>query len=214
MYGHKGVIFIDEAPEATRALLDSLRVPLESKSVTICRFAGVVTYPADFLLILAANPCPCGKYSGRGLNCQCSQSAIRKYLNRISAPLLDRIDIRIHVDRPSRVEMANLVSGEPSKSVQARVLAARQRSIARLRNFGATKNSEIPVRLLRTELRAEKSAMSLLYDEMDSERITARGFHKILRLAWSIADLNSHEKPSRDDVMAAIALREGLEKFA
>jgi magnesium chelatase family protein len=211
---HKGVLFIDEAPEATKTLLDSLREPLESKFVTISRFYGTLTYPADFLLVLAANPCPCGRYSGRGLNCQCTQGQIRKYFGKLSAPLLDRIDIRIFVDRPTRLEMAQEQRGESSAVVRARVVAAREKSKARLAQYGLSKNSQLTVRLLRKEFAADKSAMALLYDEMESERITARGFHKILRLAWSITDLAGNDRPNREQVMEAIALREGLDRFA
>ncbi len=211
---HKGVIFIDEAPEANRALLESLREPLESKTVTISRYTGTITYPADFLLVLAANPCPCGKYSGRGLNCQCSSGAIRKYLNKISAPLLDRIDIRIYIDRPTRLEMSSNNLGESSEQVRSRIIAARELSRKRLVPYGLEKNSQLPIKLLRTEFQAEKTGMALLYDEMESERITALGFHKILRIAWSISDLNLHSRPTKEDVMDAISLRSGSERFA
>jgi len=208
---HQGVLFIDEAPECARGVLDSLRQPLESGSVTISRAVGSVTYPARFMLVLAANPCPCGRFSGRGRSCTCTQVAIRRYLQRLSGPLLDRIDIRVFVDSPSRIEMASDELGESSSTVRNRVIAARAMADARFKDCAWALNSQIPPSELRKRFRAEKSGMNFLHTELDSERLSARGFHKVLRISWSIADSNGHTIPSRDDVETAFRLREGME---
>jgi magnesium chelatase family protein len=208
---HQGVLFIDEAPECARGVLDSLRQPLESGSVTISRAVGSVTYPARFMLVLAANPCPCGRFSGRGRSCTCTQVAIRRYLQRLSGPLLDRIDIRVFVDSPSRIEMASDELGESSTTVRNRVIAARAMADERFQDCTWTLNSQIPPSELRKRFKAEKSGMNFLHTELDSERLSARGFHKVLRISWSIADSNGHTIPSRDDVETAFRLREGME---
>lgn len=206
---HAGVLFIDEAPECASGVLDSLRQPLESGTVSISRSVGTITYPAKFLLVLAANPCPCGKFNGRGRSCICSSTQIRNYLKKLSGPLLDRIDIRAFVDAPTRVEMASEVDGEPSKVVRERVLVARKIARERFEGLGWTLNSEIPSSQLRGIFKAERAGMSFLHAELDAERLSARGFHKVLRVAWSLADLNGHERPTLSDVENAYLLREG-----
>lgn len=211
---HEGVLFIDEAPECARGVLDSLRQPLESGHVTISRAVGSVTYPARFMLVLAANPCPCGKFSGRGRSCTCTQVAIRRYLQRLSGPLLDRIDIRVFVDSPSRVEMASDQLGESSETVRARVILAREIADVRFADCTWKLNSQIPPSELRKRFRAEKQGMNFLHTELDNERLSARGFHKVLRISWSIADSHGHTVPNREDVESAFRLREGMELLA
>jgi magnesium chelatase family protein len=211
---HQGVLFIDEAPECARGVLDSLRQPLESGNVTISRAVGSVTYPARFMLVLAANPCPCGRFSGRGRSCTCTQIAIRRYLQRLSGPLLDRIDIRVFVDSPSRIEMASDELGESSAVVRDRVIAARAIADERFLGSNWKLNSQIPPSELRKRFRAEKMGMNFLHTELDNERLSARGFHKVLRISWSIADSKGHIIPNRDDVESAFRLREGMELLA
>jgi len=208
---HHGILFIDEAPECARGVLDSLRQPLESGSVTISRSIGSITYPARFMLVLAANPCPCGKYSGKSRGCSCSQLSIRRYLQKLSGPLLDRIDIRVYVEPPSRVEMASEDLGESSADVRKRVEIARAIASDRFARSSWKLNSQIPPEALRKEFRATKSGMNLLNIELEKERISARGFHKVLRVAWSIADSAGHVVPDESDVAQAYGLREGLE---
>lgn len=208
---HEGILFVDEAPECSPGVLDSLRQPLESGTVTISRSSGTTTYPANFLLILAANPCPCGRYSGRGRSCSCSSVQIRRYLQKLSGPLLDRIDIRTLVEVPTRAEMSSEVQGESSADVRQRVIQARATAKARFSTHSWQINSRIPPSELRGRYRAEKSAMAFLHSELDSERLSARGFHKVLRLAWSVADQVGHSIPTRDDVITAYSLREGME---
>ena len=206
---HGGVLFIDEAPECGSGVLDSLRQPLESGTVTISRAVGTVTYPAKFLLVLAANPCPCGKFNGKGRLCTCSSLQIRNYLKKLSGPLLDRIDIRTFVEAPSRLEMSSDIAGESSATIRLRVEAARDRARKRFLECGWELNSEIPSSALRGPFKAERDGMSMLHSELDGERLSARGFHKVLRVAWSIADLHEHERPTLHDVEAAYLLRDG-----
>jgi magnesium chelatase family protein len=208
---HNGVLFIDEAPECGPGILDSLRQPLESGEITIARSIGNLTFPAQFLLVLAANPCPCGKFSGRGRNCTCTSQQVRRYLGKLSGPLLDRIDLRVIVDPVSRIEMAQSELGESSAVIRARVIAARNIAAKRFANESWKLNSQIPSRALRTTFQPERAAMNFLHDELDRETITARGLHKVIRTAWTLADLNRHEIATLADVKQAYTLRDGVE---
>ena len=208
---HYGVLFIDEAPECGPGVLDSLRQPLESGTITIARSIGNVTFPAQFLLVLAANPCPCGKFTGRGRNCTCTSQQVRRYLGKLSGPLMDRIDLRVQVEPVGRVDMAKTQLGESSAVIRDRVIAARAVAAQRFANMGWSLNSQIPARALRTEFQPERVAMNFLHDELDREHITARGLHKIIRTAWSFADLKGNTLPTMEDVMAAHTLRGKIE---
>ena len=206
---HRGVLFVDEAPECDSGVLDSLRQPLESGSITISRAVGSVSYPARFLLVLAANPCPCGKFSGRGRNCTCTSQQVRRYLGKLSGPLMDRIDLRVQVEPLSRVELSRPELGESSARIRSRVLTARAISAERFSSEPWSLNSQIPSRALRTTYQPERRAMNFLHSELDQEHITARGLHKVMRTAWSIADLLGHAIPTFDDTQRAYSLREG-----
>lgn len=205
---HHGVLFIDEAPECSAGVLDSLRQPLESGSITISRAHGNLTFPARFILVLAANPCPCGKFSGRGRGCNCSSLQIRRYLNKLSGPLLDRIDLRVKVENVSRVELSES-DNEPSSRIRERVIAARERAARRFENESWKLNSEIPARALRTLYQPERSAMNFLHEQLDREVITARGLHKIIRTSWTLADLKELPKPTLAEITESFQLREG-----
>jgi magnesium chelatase family protein len=204
---NRGVLFIDEAPECAVGILDSLRQPLESGSITIARQVGSVTFPAKFLLVLAANPCPCGKFTGKGHGCTCSSLQVRRYLGKLSGPLMDRIDIRVTVDPVGRVDLDSRDLGESSEVIRTRVMAARAIAAERFKNQPWKLNSEIPARALRLDYRPEKAAMNFLHDELDKERITARGLHKTIRLAWTLADLEGRGIPTLENVLRAYDLR-------
>lgn len=204
---HRGVLFIDEAPECASGIIDSLRQPLESGAITITRASGAVTFPARFLLVLAANPCPCGRFAGRGRACECSSLQIRRYFNRISGPLLDRIDLRVSVEAPTRAELSDNSPRESSAAIRRRVIAARLRSEARFEGKKYRLNSQISAEDLRTTFRAESKGMQLLHRHLDEANLTARSFHKLLRLAWTIADLRELERPTLDEIEKAIVLR-------
>lgn len=208
---HYGVLFIDEAPECGPGVLDSLRQPLESGTITIARSIGNLTFPAQFLLVLAANPCPCGKFSGRGRNCTCTSQQVRRYLGKLSGPLMDRIDLRVQVEPVGRVDMAKNELGESSAVIRDRVIAARAVAAKRFDGMGWSLNSQIPARALRTIFAPERDAMNFLHDELDRELITARGLHKIVRTAWSFADLRGHTLPTLQDVTDAHGVRGKVE---
>ena len=208
---HHGVLFIDEAPECAIGVLDSLRQPLESGTITITRSVGNITFPAHFLLVLAANPCPCGKFTGKGRNCTCSSIQVRRYLGKLSGPLMDRIDMRVQVDPVSRVEMAQTELGESSTEIRARVINARAAAAERFHDDPWKLNAQIPSRELRGKYRPQRDAMNFLHDELDRERITARGLHKVIRLSWTLADLVGHSVPTLEDVVRAHSLREGTD---
>ena len=207
---HRGVLFIDEAPECGSGVLDSLRQPLESGSITISRANGNLTFPAQFILVLAANPCPCGKFAGKGLGCTCTSIQVRRYLNKLSGPLLDRIDLRVPVENVSRVELAEM-ENESSEMIRNRVIAARSVAAERFNEESWKLNSEIPPRALRQKYQPDRQAMNFLHEELDKERITARGLHKIIRTSWTIADLKGRTKPTLEEVTESYRLREGIE---
>lgn len=205
---HRGVLFLDEAPEYERRVLDALRQPLESGELVIHRSAGTAAYPARFQLVLAANPCPCGKASGKGLDCTCSPLMRRRYLGRISGPLLDRVDIQLQVERVTLAEFGQTGAGETTHAIAARVRDARRRQRERLTPFGLETNSMVPGHVLRGELRLPPSATRILDRSLERGVLTARGYDRVLRLAWTIADLSPREQPDLNDVGQALGLRQ------
>lgn len=207
---HHGVLFIDEAPECGAGILDSLRQPLESGVVEITRAIGTLRFPANFILALAANPCPCGRFSGKARGCQCSSLQVRRYLNRLSGPLLDRMDLRLKVETPTRAELAEVAPREESSAVRRRVEIARMTANERFAELKFNLNSQIPSELLRGRFKAHQKAMSALHNLIDKEEITARGFHKLLRLAWTIADLRGITTPGINEVDTALELRNAI----
>lgn len=207
---HRGILFIDEAPECNIGVLDSLRQPLESGSITISRANGNLTFPARFILVLAANPCPCGRFAGRGRGCTCTSIQIRRYLNRLSGPLLDRIDLKVGVENVGRIELS-AIDNESSQLIRDRVINARKIAAERFSSDAWQLNSEIPPRELRSRFKPDKAAMNFLHDELEKERITARGLHKIIRTSWTIADLKGISKPTLEEVTESYRLREGME---
>jgi magnesium chelatase family protein len=208
---HRGVLFLDETPEFTSHALDALRQPLESGHVVIARSAGVVRFPAKFLMVLAANPCPCGRFSLKDSLCDCPPSVIRRYQARISGPLLDRVDLRVEVDAVGRAELARRgPGGESTATVAARVRAARERAAARLAGTPWRTNSEVPGRELRTRWHAAPGAMDEAERSLERGVLTARGLDRVLRVAWTVADLVGHDRPDAADVALALQLRTGV----
>ncbi|MGW0992984.1 YifB family Mg chelatase-like AAA ATPase [Streptomyces sp. NPDC002520] len=208
---HRGVLFLDEAPEFHSQTLDALRQPLESGHVVIARSAGVVRFPARFLMVLAANPCPCGRFSLRDSLCDCPPSAIRRYQARLSGPLLDRVDLRVEVDPVTRAQLADPgAGGESTATVADRVRAARERSAARLATTPWRTNSEVPGRELRSRFHAVAGAMDEAERNLERGVLTARGIDRVLRVAWTVADLVGHDRPDATDVCLALQLRTGV----
>lgn len=209
---HQGVLFLDEAPEFPRHALDALRQPLETGRISLHRSAGSVTYPARFQLVLAANPCPCGLNVGAGTGCRCSVSQRRNYMSRLSGPLLDRIDLQIQVDRPRSAAAALGPPGESSAAVRARVLDARGAQGQRLQKWGLRMNSEASMQLLTGDLRLPAGSTNQLDAALDQASISLRGYLRVLRLAWTMADLMQKDRPGPDEVDAALQLRQRAQK--
>ncbi|MFF8102041.1 YifB family Mg chelatase-like AAA ATPase [Streptomyces sp. NPDC016640] len=208
---HRGVLFLDETPEFSSRALDALRQPLEAGHVIIARSAGVVRFPARFLMVLAANPCPCGRFSRTHDQCECPPSAIRRYQARLSGPLLDRVDLRVEVDRVTRTELtASGARGEATAAVADRVRAARERAAARFTGTPWLTNSEIPGRELRSRWHAAPGAMDDAERSLERGVLTARGLDRVLRVAWTVADLAGHDRPDAGDVALALQLRTGV----
>jgi magnesium chelatase family protein len=203
---HRGVLFLDEAPEFARPVLEGLRQPLESGSVWLSRSGWSGRLPARFQLVLAANPCPCGLRAGLGVDCSCSPAAVRRYAARLSGPLLDRIDVRLTVGRPAPAEIASTTTGEPSAAVQGRVREARARAAARFDGVGYQVNAAIPAADLRRRWPVSPGGIDLLTD-LERRASNLRGPDRILRMAWTLADLAGHDRPTRDDVARAASLR-------
>jgi magnesium chelatase family protein len=208
---HRGVLFLDEAPEFSGRALEALRQPLESGHVVVARSAGVVRLPARFLLALAANPCPCGRHGLQGVECDCAPSAVRRYQARLSGPLLDRVDLRVDV-RP--VNRADLVEqggrGEATASVAARVREARSRAAARLDGTPWRTNGEVPGHELRTRWSLAPGALAEAERDLERGLLTARGVDRVLRVAWTVADLAGRDRPDASDVALALELRTGV----
>ncbi|WP_129842715.1 YifB family Mg chelatase-like AAA ATPase [Streptomyces sp. RFCAC02] len=212
---HHGVLFLDEAAEMNGQILDALRQPLESGHVVVARSAGVVRMPARVLLVLAANPCPCGRHGSASADCECVPSAVRRYRARLSGPLLDRVDLRVTVEPVGRAELVGAAGGgESSETVAARVLAARERAAARFADTPWTVNADVPGHELRTRWAPRPGALGRAEQDMDRGLLTARGLDRVLRVAWTVADLAGHDRPTAQDVDAALELRTGVRRGA
>ncbi|MEU5096058.1 YifB family Mg chelatase-like AAA ATPase [Streptomyces sp. NPDC020996] len=208
---HRGVLFLDETPEFSSKALDALRQPLEAGHVVIARSAGVVRFPAKFLMVLAANPCPCGRFSRTDDFCECPPSVIRRYQARLSGPLLDRVDLRVEVDRVTRAELTGHgARGETTATVADRVRAARERAAARLAGTPWRTNGEVPGRELRGRWQAAAGAMDEAERHLERGVLTARGIDRVLRVAWTVADLAGRDRPDATDVALALQLRTGV----
>ncbi len=209
---HHGVLFLDEAPEFKGSVLQALRQPLESGEVVIHRARQAVCYPARFLLVLAANPCPCGRSFGKALDCTCSPMEIRGYAGRLSGPLLDRVDLQVHVPPVRRAAFGD-ESGEASAAVAARVATARDVQRERWRSLAGGRwslNGVVPGHVLRRPpFRLPGHVTADVDRSLDTGRITLRGYDRVLRVAWSAADLAGRSSPSREDVATGLLMRHG-----
>ena len=162
-------------------------------------------------MVLAANPCPCGRFSLNGDSCECPPAMVRRYQARLSGPLLDRVDLRVEVDRVTRVELTDRgVRGESTSTVADRVRAARERAAARLTGTPWRTNGEVPGRELRSRWYASLGAMDEAERGLERGLLTARGLDRVLRVAWTVADLVGHDRPDRTDVALALQLRTGV----
>ncbi|MGC4747088.1 YifB family Mg chelatase-like AAA ATPase [Micromonospora sp. DT201] len=207
---HRGVLFLDEAPEFSKGALEALRQPLEQGRIQLSRSGGGTVYPARTQLVLAANPCPCAKPSGDA-HCECTPLARRRYLGRLSGPLLDRIDVQVRLMPVRAAElMAPGGEAEPSATVAARVAAARQAAATRWAGLGRRLNAEVEgPHLRRPPWRLPARVTAELRGRLDSGSLSARGFDRVIRMAWTIADLDGRDRPDLDDVREALQLRTG-----
>lgn len=203
---HGGVLFMDEAPEFSRHVLEAMREPIETGSIMVTRAAGVIELPARFQLILASNPCPCGHAIGRGELCTCTSLTRRRYSERLSGPLMDRVDVRVVVTRPTESELLSRTAGESSAVVAGRVAEARARAASRFKECGWSVNSAIPTRALREAFAPTSEAIDLLRTA-EQGALSLRGSDRVLRVAWTIADCLGADRPDVDHVSTALGLR-------
>lgn len=206
---HRGVLFLDEAPEFARSVLDALRQPLESGEVRIARadISGVL--PARFALVIAANPCPCGKGLGMDAACVCSPMERRRYAAKMSGPLMDRVDLRVALERPSLAQIGD--AGESTAIVAARVAEARDRAATRWASDGVDwrVNAEAPGSFLRDRRPPDEAGARLLRSAFSRGSLSMRGADRVLRVAWTLADLDGAAQPGADHVAGAMVLRGG-----
>ena len=208
---HRGVLFLDEAPEFSARVLDALRQPLEAGRIILNRANGAAVYPSQFLLVLAANPCPCsaGGQSVDDRQCVCPPGVRSRYKSRLSGPLRDRIDIVVELERVSRRVLAEHGEGEPSEVVRARVEAARARTQARLAGTKWTVNGDVPGPVLRRRWPIDQRVLRSLGHAADRGRVSTRGIDRVLRVAWTLADLADLERPGPEQIEEALQLRLG-----
>jgi len=204
---HRGVLFLDELPEFGTKLLEMLRQPLEDRKLTIARSSGSVTFPASFMLIAAQNPCPCGYYGDPVKECTCTQAMVTRYQKRISGPLLDRIDIHIEVPRVEYERLSDDRLGEPSAAIRARVEGARERQSRRFAGTGLLTNADMGPAEVREYCPLDEAGRALLRAAMQQLQMTARAYHRILKLARTIADLAGSERIQTVHLAEAIQYR-------
>ncbi|MGL5857420.1 MAG: YifB family Mg chelatase-like AAA ATPase [Angustibacter sp.] len=205
---HHGVLFLDEAPEFDPRVLDALRQPLEVGEVVLHRAAGVARYPARFQLVLAANPCPCGRSVGHGTGCTCTPMARRRYLQRLSGPMLDRIDLQMHMLPVGRAALADSRAPEPSAVVAGRVAQARHAQAERWAATPWRLNAHVPGHVLRRGSWARPAAVTRCLDRaVERGTLTVRGYDRVLRAAWTLADLAGRAGPAQCEVEQAFTMR-------
>ena len=205
---HNGILYLDELPEYPRNILEMLRQPLEDRQITVTRARCSVEYPASFMLVASMNPCPCGYYNHPTKACVCSPGQVQKYLNRISGPLLDRIDLHIEVTPVDFEKMSDQRPGESSATIRARVIRARQRQEARYADVpGVHCNAQMTPRLLSLYARPDDKGLALLKNAMNRLNLSARAYDRILKVARTIADLDDSDLIQPQHLAEAIGYR-------
>lgn len=204
---HRGVLFLDELPEFGQRILEVLRQPIEDKRVTISRANGTLTFPANFMLIGAMNPCPCGYYGDTQKQCTCSPSAIITYQKRISGPLLDRIDMLLHVPRVEYQKLSSARLGESSADIRQRVVKARERQAKRFAGTELFSNADMTPAEVRQYCVLDAASQALMQVAMRQMQLTARGYHRVLKLARTIADLADCEAITQVHLAEALQYR-------
>ncbi len=202
---HRGVLFLDECAEIGAKALEALRTPLEDGEIRLARRDGVARYPARFQLVLAANPCPCAPPDPR--DCLCAAAEKRRYLGKLSGPLIDRVDLRVEM-HAVRASAFTPQEGESSAAVRQRVAAARDAAAERWRPHGIRTNAEVSGALLRRKFRLDAKAMEPLRTALDRKQVSIRGVDRTLRVAWTLCDLAGRTSPGLDDVSTALSFRQ------
>lgn len=205
---HNGVLFLDEFPEFPRQVLEVMRQPIEDRVITVSRAKYSVDYPASFMLVASMNPCPCGYYGHPKKRCTCQPGQVNRYMNKISGPLLDRIDIQIEIQPVDFDQLASREPGEPSAAIRERVIAARKIQQERYKNYpGIHCNAQMNSRLLHEFAWPDEAGMAKLKEKMEKLSMSARAFDRILRVARTIADLDSSEKIELRHLSEALGYR-------
>ena len=205
---HNGVLFLDELPEFKRNVLEVLRQPMEEREITISRSKMSVRYPASFMLVAAMNPCPCGYYNHPTATCTCQTGTVSKYLNKISGPLLDRIDIQIEVVPVPFKDLSAMRDGEPSHIIRERVLRARKIQEERFKDFEYIHcNAQMTTKMQKQYCKIDESGMNLLKRAMEMLGLSARAYDRILKVSRTIADLEGSEKIENNHLSEAIGYR-------
>lgn len=204
---HNGVLFLDELPEFKREAMEALRQPIEDSKITVSRASGSVTYPSSITLVAAMNPCPCGYYGHPKKECMCSKNAVTKYLNRISGPMLDRIDLHVEVPPIEYADLNNTEVSETSEQIRARVNKARQIQIERYKGTGITCNARLTPALLRKYCVLSEDARKTLKDSFEKLGMSARTYDRILKVARTVADLAGSEIIEKKHIFTAIRFR-------
>jgi magnesium chelatase family protein len=207
---HNGVLFLDELPEFSRVAIEGLRQPLEERAVTINRVHGTLRLPASFLLVAAANPCPCGWLDSNARQCTCGPGLIDRYRARLSGPLLDRIDLQVQVEPVTLAELRSPQPGEASSNVRDRVTLARERQRARLAPWGLGCNAEMTSSVLRACCKLDAASEAELASLVGDKRVTARGIDRLIKTARTIADLDGNDHIDPDALREASSFRPEL----
>ena len=206
---HNGVLFLDEMPEYKRSTLESLRQPLEDGVITIARANGRITYPANFILCGSMNPCPCGNYGSSEKECTCTPSQIVKYKAKISGPLLDRIDLQVHVDEVKYAELSSDEKSETSLQVKKRVDRTRQIQLARFKNDNISTNADMGEKHIKKYCVLSESCEKLLKNAYESLGLSPRARSRIIKVARTIADMELYENIQEKHILEAISYRQG-----
>ena len=205
---HNGVLFLDEMPELSRSVLEVLRQPLEDRKITISRAKYNVEYPSSFMLIASMNPCPCGYYGDPTHNCVCTPGQIQRYMNKISGPLLDRIDIHCEIQAVPFSELSQMQPGEPSATIRERVIRARKIQEERFKNFkGIHCNAMMTEKMLHQYAEPDAASLDMLRMAMEKLKLSARAYSRILKVARTIADLEGSENVLSQHIAEAIGYR-------
>ncbi len=204
---HTGVLFLDEMPEYSRNSIETLRQPLEDGTITISRVESTVEYPASFTLIASMNPCPCGNYGSSEKECKCTPQQIHKYLNKLSGPIMDRIDMHIEVDNVKYNDLRDETLSEPSSDIKARVDKAREIQIERFKNSDNVCNAKMNDQELKKYCKIDDQSSAILESAFKKLHLSARAYNRILKVARTIADLDNSENIQLDHLMEAISYR-------